>query len=178
MADALVYSGFEIGIALPYPGGQHRARLWLRASSPFGRSLHPLHPAAAQPADLGFDQRAYAVLGDRGYFDSRRRARSPSSLMDSHGSPKHPTAATATWCCEPDQKPRVLEALVQLSSQPPQCDRGQRAMTGYLFNRVRALAPRGSSARLIGSGGQLFALAGCRSTSSAARRQAAGSRWS
>ncbi len=55
---AIVYSGFEIGIALPYPADEHRARLWLCEASSAGRGLHPLHPAAPQPADLGPDERA------------------------------------------------------------------------------------------------------------------------
>ena len=42
----VVYSGFEIGIALTVSGCEHRARLWLRVASPARRSIHPLYPAA------------------------------------------------------------------------------------------------------------------------------------
>ncbi len=54
----MVYSGFEIGIALPYPAiSIERDYAYVPASSA-GRGLHPPQPAAAQPADLGPDQRA------------------------------------------------------------------------------------------------------------------------
>ena len=54
----LVFSGFEIGIATSLPRHEHRARLPLRAAPPAGRSLHPLQPSSAQPADMGLDRRA------------------------------------------------------------------------------------------------------------------------
>ena len=84
--------------------GQHRARLWLRASSSAGRGLHPLHPAAAQPADLGPDQ--CAVRGPR-----RPRLFRPfaTGQGDRRGRWFHPVCrvshkeATATWSCDPSK---------------------------------------------------------------------------
>ena len=102
------------------PGGQHRARLRLRAASSPRRGLHPPQPAAAQPADLGPDQRA--VRGARRprllrRFAARhghRRARRLHAISKRSSQGNH-----RYLILRPEQKPRVLEALVQLSSQPP-----------------------------------------------------------
>ena len=60
------------------------------------------------------------MLGDRGYFDvsprgtGDRRGRRLDAVRGDRGRDR-----TRYLILRPEQKPRVLEALVQLSSQPP-----------------------------------------------------------
>ena len=53
----MVWSGFEVGIALPYPAVEHRARLRLRRAPPGRRGLRPPRAARGRPPDLGPDER-------------------------------------------------------------------------------------------------------------------------
>ena len=102
------------------PRNQHRARLWLRAASSSGRGLHPLHPPPHNRPTWDLTSVLYAVLGDRGYFDLS----SPGKVtVEADGFTRFAESAQGSHrylVLRPDQKPRVLEALVQLSSQPPQ----------------------------------------------------------
>ena len=70
----------------------------------------------------------YAVLPDRGYFDFRRAGRSPSSPTDSRGSKRQPQGNRPLSDPPARAKARVLEALVQLSSQPPSRVDGHQAV--------------------------------------------------
>ena len=54
----IVWSGFEIGIAVPYPAVSIERDFQLCAASPGGGGLSALHSAAARAADLGPHQRA------------------------------------------------------------------------------------------------------------------------
>ena len=60
------------------------------------------------------------MLGDRGYFDVSPRGRvtvEPDGFMPFEEASQ---GDHAYLILRPEQQPRVLEALVQLSSQPPQ----------------------------------------------------------
>ena len=81
---AVVYSGFEIGIALPYPATSIERDYGYVPHHPAGRGLHPPQPAAAQPADLGPHQRP--VRGPR-------RSRLLRPLAGREGDGRAPTAS-------------------------------------------------------------------------------------
>ena len=101
------------------PGDQHRARLRLCDAPSAGRGLHPPYPAAAQPADLGPDQRAVRGPARSRLFRplaARKVTVEPDGFTRFEPSPegKH-----RYLILRPEQRLRTLEALVQLSSQPP-----------------------------------------------------------
>ncbi len=115
----MIYSGFEIGIALPYPA--------VSIERDYGYVPHHLlaeayirrNPPPHNRPTWDLTSVLVAVLGDRGYFDY-----SPPGkvTVEPDGFTRFsPTAqGTDTYLIlRPEQKPRVLEALVQLASQPP-----------------------------------------------------------
>ncbi len=116
----VVWSGFEIGIALPYPAVSIERDYGYVAHHPLADAyIHYIPPPHNRPT---WDLTAvlYAVLGDRGYFDVPARGR---VTIKNDGSCRFEESAQdhhAYLVLRPEQKPRVLEALVQLSSQPPQ----------------------------------------------------------
>ena len=124
----MAWSGFEIGIALPYPADEHRARLRLRAASPaWPRPTSATSRRRTTGPTWDLTSVLFAVLGDRGYFEVSPPGR---VTIDADGSRGFESSARAHryLVLRPEQKPRVLEALVQLSSQPPQSVRDNDAM--------------------------------------------------
>ena len=57
----MVFSGFEIGIALPYPATSIERDYGYVPHHPLAEAYIHRNPAAAQPADLGPDQRALSA---------------------------------------------------------------------------------------------------------------------
>ena len=116
---ALVYSGFEIGIALPYPADSIERDYAYAPHHPLAEAYIRRNPPPHNRPTWDLTSVLYAVRGDRGYFDL-----SPPGKVtveadgftrfaeSSHGSHRY-------LVLRPQQKPRALEALVQLSSQPP-----------------------------------------------------------
>src|SRR5262249_57695988 len=62
----------------------------------------------------------YAILGDRGYFDLSPPGKVTVLADGFTRFTESPHGSHRYLVLKPEQKPRVLEALVQLSSQPPQ----------------------------------------------------------
>ena len=118
----MVYSGFEIGIALPYPAVSIERDYAYVPHHPVAEAYIRRNPPPHNRPTWDLTSVLYAVLPDRGYF-----AVSPPGTVtveadgftvfreDSHGRHRY-------LILKPDQRPRVLEALVQLSSQPPNRD--------------------------------------------------------
>jgi len=116
----MVFSGFEIGIALPYPATSIERDFGYVPHHPLAEAyIHYIPPPHNRPT---WDLTAvlFAVLGDRGYFDVSPRGRATINKDGSCRFEESPQASHSYLILRPEQQPRVLEALVQLSSQPPQ----------------------------------------------------------
>jgi hypothetical protein len=116
---AMVYSGFEIGIAVPYPAMSIERDYAYVLHHPLAEAYIKRNPPPHNRPTWDLTSVLVAVLGDRGYFDS-----SPVGkvTIEADGFTRFQETAQgkATYLIlRPEQKPRVLEALVQLSSQPP-----------------------------------------------------------
>ncbi len=116
---AMIYSGFEIGIALPYPAISIERDYRYVPHHPVAEAYIKRNPPPHNRPTWDLTSVLVAVLGDRGYFDE-----SPAGTVtvEADGSSRFEASSQGRHrylILRPEQKPRVLEALVQLSSQPP-----------------------------------------------------------
>jgi purine nucleosidase len=122
----MVFSGFEIGIALPYPAVSIERDYGYVRHHPLADAYIRRNPPPHNRPTWDLTSVLYAVLPDRGYFDVSPRG---TVTVDSDGFTsfkESPQGNRSYLMMRPDQKPRVLEALVQLSSQPPGRVEGNR----------------------------------------------------
>jgi inosine-uridine nucleoside N-ribohydrolase len=116
---AMVYSGFEIGIALPYPAVSIERDYAYVPHHPVAEAYIRRNPPPHNRPTWDLTAVLYAVMPDRGYFDlspSGRVTVEPDGVTRFE---ERPGGEHRYLVLRPEQKPRVLEALVQLSSQPP-----------------------------------------------------------
>ncbi len=116
----MVFSGFEIGVALPYPATSIERDYGYVPHHPLAEAyIHYIPPPHNRPT---WDLTAvlFAVHGDRGYFDVSPRGRATINKDGSCRFEDTSLGSHSYLILRPEQRPRVLEALVQLSSQPPQ----------------------------------------------------------
>lgn len=116
----IVYSGFEIGIAVPYPAESILKDYQYVAHHPLAESYVLYEPPPHNRPTWDLTSVLYAIYPDRDYFGL-----SPSGKVDftDKGSTRFEAVATGKHhylTLNDAQKVRVVEALVQLSSQPPQ----------------------------------------------------------
>lgn len=117
---SIVYSGFEIGIAVPYPAESILKDYQYVEHHPLSESYILYEPPPHNRPTWDLTSVLYAVYPDRGYFGV-----SPSGIVDftDDGKTKFEAASAGKHhylTLTDAQKIRVIEALVQLSSQPPQ----------------------------------------------------------
>lgn len=115
----MVYSGFEIGIALPYPAVSIERDYRYAPHHPLADAYIRRNPPPHNRPTWDLTSVLYGVLAARNYFDL-----SPAGTIafeeDGHTRFKASSGGSHRYLIlRPEQKPRVLEALVQLSSQPP-----------------------------------------------------------
>ena len=115
----MVWSGFEIGIALPYPATSIERDYGYVAHHPVAEAYIKRNPPPHNRPTWDLTSVLYAVHPDRGYFDL-----SPPGTVTVAPDGRTHFAPVANGrhrylILQPEQKPRVLEALVQLASQPP-----------------------------------------------------------
>jgi hypothetical protein len=116
---AMVYSGFEIGIALPYPAVSIERDYAYVPHHPVAEAYIRRNPPPHNRPTWDLTSVLYAVMPDRGYFDVSPPGR---VIVEADGFTRfevRPNSEHRHLLLRPEQKPRVLEALVQLSSQPP-----------------------------------------------------------
>jgi hypothetical protein len=115
----MIYSGFEIGIALPYPAVSIERDYAYVPHHPLAEAYIKRNPPPHNRPTWDLTSVLFAVLGDRGYFD----VSPPGKVtVEANGVTRFEEASQGIHrylILRPEQKPRVLEALVQLSSQPP-----------------------------------------------------------
>lgn len=115
----VVWSGFEIGIALPYPAESILKDYGYVTDHPLAEAYRRYEPPPHNRPTWDLTSVLYAVAPDRGYFG-----------ISEAGQVTVEKDGFTTFTAKPDgrhryltlndaQKARVLEALVQLSSQPP-----------------------------------------------------------
>jgi hypothetical protein len=113
------WSGFEIGIAVPYPKTSNDRDYGYVADHPVAESFRRYVPAGEDRPTWDLTSVLYAVHPDRGYFDVSPAGR---VIVEADGFTKfEPTqdGRHRYLKLSEQQRPRVLEALIQLSSQPP-----------------------------------------------------------
>jgi hypothetical protein len=115
----MVYSGFEIGIALPYPAVSIERDYRYVPHHPLAEAYIRRNPPPHNRPTWDLTSVLVAVLGDRGYFDRSPLGRVTVEPDGSTRFEETPQGNRSYLILRPEQKPRVLEALVQLSSQPP-----------------------------------------------------------
>jgi purine nucleosidase len=116
---AMVYSGFEIGIALPYPATSIERDYRYVPHHPLAEAYIRRNPPPHNRPTWDLTSVLVAVRGDRGYFEDSPVGR---VTIEPDGSTRFVESSRGNrryLILRPEQKPRVLEALVQLSSQPP-----------------------------------------------------------
>jgi purine nucleosidase len=115
----IVWSGFEIGLAVSYPATSIEQDYQHTAHHPLAEAYYNYIPPPHSRPSWDLASVLYAAYPDRGYFDL-----SPSGTVAvadncfTTFTPKE--AGTHRYLIfTPQQKIRVIEALVQLASQPP-----------------------------------------------------------
>ncbi|MFO0909681.1 MAG: nucleoside hydrolase [Isosphaeraceae bacterium] len=115
----MVWSGFEIGIALPYPAVSIERDYGYVAHHPVAEAYIKRNPPPHNRPTWDLTSVLFGVLPDRGYF----KLSEPGTVtVESDGFTTFRPDASGRHrylILDPAQGPRVLEALVQLSSQPP-----------------------------------------------------------
>jgi hypothetical protein len=115
----MVYSGFEIGIALPYPATSIERDYNYVPHHPLAEAYIRYNPPPHNRPTWDLTSVLYGVLAGGDYFDLSPRGK---VTVEADGSSPFEEASQGNHrflILRPAQKPRVLEALVQLSSQPP-----------------------------------------------------------
>ena len=115
----VVWSGFEIGIALPYPASSIVKDYGYVPDHPLAEAYRRYENQPHDRPTWDLTSVLYAVCPDRGYFD----VSSPGSVsVEADGFTTFVPAVDGRHRflkLTESQRPRTLEALVQLSSQPP-----------------------------------------------------------
>ena len=115
----MIYSGFEIGIALPYPASSIERDFTYARPHPLEDAYRRRNPPPHNRPTWDLTSVLEAVEPDRGYFDLSPKGKVQFAADGSTTFTADPSGRHQDLILRDAQKPRVLEALVQLSSQPP-----------------------------------------------------------
>ena len=119
----VVFSGFEIGIAVPYPAVSIERDFGYVPHHPLAEAYRLYMPPPHNRPTWDLTSVLYAVYPDRGFFDLSPPGR---VTVEDDGFTRFEPDAAGTHrylMMDEQQKIRVQEALVQLTSQPPTCPR-------------------------------------------------------
>ena len=119
----MVWSGFEIGIALPYPAASIERDYGYVTHHPLAEAYVLYNPPPHERPTWDLTSVLYAIEPDRSYFDL-----SPPGTItveaDGASSFSANNAGRHRYLILPaERRDRVIEAFVQLCSQPPGCKR-------------------------------------------------------
>jgi hypothetical protein len=126
----MVYSGFEIGIALPYPAVSIERDYGYVRHHPLAEAYIARNPPPHNRPTWDLTSVLEAVVGDRGYFDVSPPGR---VTVESDGFTRFDETSGGRQrflVLRPERQARVLEALVRLSSQPPGGSKREEGSTG------------------------------------------------
>lgn len=129
--SSMEWSGFEIGIALPYPAVSIERDFGYVTHHPLAEAYVRYIPPPHNRPTWDLTSVLQAVQPDRGYFDLS----APGTVsVEPDGFTRFtpdPNGRHRYLILRPEQAPRALEALVQLASQPPACtSNGRGGSTG------------------------------------------------
>lgn len=115
----IIWSGFEIGIAVPFPAASIRRDFNYIPHHPLAEAYCLYNPPPHERPTWDLTSVLCAVLPDHGYFDV-----SPAGkvVVEADGFTRfepEPRGRDRYLVLEPKQIPRLKEAMVQLASQPP-----------------------------------------------------------
>ncbi|MDR3639588.1 MAG: nucleoside hydrolase [Isosphaeraceae bacterium] len=113
------WSGFEVGIALPYPAVSIERDFGYVTHHPLAEAYVRYIPPPHNRPTWDLTSVLQGVYPDRGYFDLSPPG---SVVVEPDGFTRFtpdPAGRHRYLILRPEQAPRVLEALVQLASQPP-----------------------------------------------------------
>jgi len=115
----IVYSGFEIGLAVPFPATSIEQDFNYVPHHPLKQAYILYEPPPHNRPTWDLTSMLYAVFPDRGYFGIS----APGTVtVDDRGATKHTPSDSGLHrflMLTSEQQIRVTEALVQLSSEPP-----------------------------------------------------------
>jgi inosine-uridine nucleoside N-ribohydrolase len=115
----IVWSGFEIGVAAPYPATSIERDFAYVAHHPVADAYRLYQPMPYDRPTWDLTSVLYAVRPDRGYFDLSPPGR---VAVDDTGVTRftpEPDGRDRHLILRPDQRPRLVEALTQHASAPP-----------------------------------------------------------
>ncbi len=115
----MVYSGFEVGIALPYPAVSIERDYSYTHPHPLEAAYRRRNPPPHNRPTWDLTSVLFAIAPDRGYFDLSPKGKVQFTAEGATTFTPDPKGKDAYLILREPQKPRVLEALIQLSSQPP-----------------------------------------------------------
>ncbi len=115
----MVFSPFEVGIALPYPATSIERDYGYVAHHPVADAYIQRNPPPHNRPTWDLTSVLYAVMPDRGYFDLSPTGRVTVAADGFTRFEPSPTGRHRYLIVRPEQRARALEAMVQLSSQPP-----------------------------------------------------------
>ncbi|QEH33547.1 Inosine-uridine preferring nucleoside hydrolase [Aquisphaera giovannonii] len=122
----VVFSGFEIGIAVPYPAVSIERDYAYVKHHPLPEAYILYLPPPHNRPTWDLTSVLYAVLPDRGYFDLSPNGKVTVAETAETRFATDPAGKHRYLILKPEQRGRVVEALVQLSSQPPRVLEGPR----------------------------------------------------
>jgi hypothetical protein len=119
----IVWSGFEIGISVPYPAVSIERDFGYVSHHPAAEAYRLYNPPPHERPTWDLTSVLYAVSSDRGYFGLSAAG---NVTVETDGFTRfvaNPNGRDRFLTLDPTQAIRVKEALVQLASQPPSCAR-------------------------------------------------------
>jgi len=115
----IVYSGFEIGIAVPYPAVSIEQDYRYVSHHPLAEAYCLYNPPPHNRPTWDLTSVLYAVYPERGFFDLSSPGRVTVEEDGFTRFEEDPAGSHRYLILSDSQQIRVQEALVQLSSQPP-----------------------------------------------------------
>lgn len=115
----IVWSGYEIGVALPYPHESIEQDYGYVTHHPLADAYRRFQPPPHNRPTWDLTSVLHAIRPDRGYFKTSEPG--TVTIADDARTTFKPSAngRDTFLILDPKQTPATLEALVQLSSQPP-----------------------------------------------------------
>jgi inosine-uridine nucleoside N-ribohydrolase len=121
----IVFSGFEIGIAITYPAASIERDFAYVEHHPVAEAYQRYEPTPHERPTWDLTSVLFGVEPDRGYFDLSPPGR---VVVDDDGQTRHlpdPSGNHRFLIASPEQVIRVREAFAQLVSQPPDSGAGR-----------------------------------------------------
>jgi inosine-uridine nucleoside N-ribohydrolase len=121
----IVFSGFEIGVAIPFPHECIERDFAYVEHHPLTEAYRLYNPPPHDRPCWDLTSVLYAVRPDDGYFDLSSQGRVTVSDEGVTSFTTDPQGPHRYLILKPEQKIRVREGLAELASEPPYCGDGR-----------------------------------------------------